>query len=351
MNFTYGIPHWISTSLIGRLQSGVPYTPRVNSDITGTGYANAQAYVFDPASTTDTTLAAGMRALLSGAPRAARDCIVRQLGTIAARNSCTPGWWSSLNVSMSPDPYRLHLGNRGRVTIILTNALAAADRLLHGASHLQGWGQPAVADPTLLTVRGFDATSNRFLYNVNPFFGSSAIYRNAFGAPFRLTLDASFQIGPDQETVSIGSYLRPRASDNTEVLNQSQIRTRLLGNNTGGMLDLILRQRDSLKLTPPQVDSLTKLNSSYLALRDTIYTELSKYLAARNGAYAGEEVRARWHDALAKVFYAQSDMLQSLYAVLTPEQRAKVPVGFTARLRMSREDLAIQLRTPMMSPP
>ena len=351
MNFTLAIPHWISTSLIGRLQSGVPYTPRVNSDITGTGYANAQAYVFDPASTADTVLAGGMRALLAGAPRAARDCLLSQMATIAGRNSCTPGWWSSLNVTMSPDSYRLHLGNRGRVTIILTNALAAADRVLHGANHLQGWGQPAVADPTLLTVRGFDAASNRFLYNVNPFFGSSAMYRNAFGAPFRLTLDASLQIGPDQETVSIGSYLRPRAFDNTAVLNQSQIRTRLLGNSAGGTLDVILRQRDSLKLTPQQVDSMTKLSSAYMTLRDTIYTELSKYLAARNGDYAGEEVRTRWHDALAKVFYAQNDMLQSLNAVLTPEQRRKLPIGFAARLKMTREDLAIQLRTPMISPP
>lgn len=135
------------------------------------------------------------------------------------------------------------------------------------------------------------------------------------------------------------------------MLNQSQIRTRLLGNSSGGILDLIFRQRDSLKFTPQQVDSMTKMNAAYLTLRDTVYTELSKYLAARNGNYAGEEVRARWHDALAKVFYAQNDMLQSLYAVLTPEPRARVPIGFAARLRMSREDLAIQLRTPMMTPP
>jgi hypothetical protein len=345
------VPRWAQVSLQGRLQSGVPYTPRVNSDITGTGYANAQAYVFDPVATSDTALAGGLRNLLSSAPRSARDCLVRQMGTIATRNSCTPGWWSSLNLSVSPDAYRLHLGNRGRVTLILTNALAAADVLLHGSSHLHGWGQPAVADPTLLTVRGFDSQAKRFLYNVNPFFGSSATYRNAFGAPFRLTLDASVQIGPDQETVGIGAYLRPRAGDNTAVLNQSQIRTRLLGNRAGGMLDALLRQRDSLKITPQQIDSMSKLSSAYETQRDTIYTELSKYLAARNGDYTGEEVRERWHDAMVQVYSAQVEMLQAIWAALTPDQRTKLPLGVAARLRNSRTELAWQLRSPLLSPP
>ena len=43
-----------------------------------------------------------------------------------------------------------------------------------GASGLHGWGTAATPDRTLYTVRGFDASTNRFLYTVNPRFGSTS---------------------------------------------------------------------------------------------------------------------------------------------------------------------------------
>jgi Spy/CpxP family protein refolding chaperone len=117
------------------------------------------------------------------------------------------------------------------------------------------------------------------------------------------------------------------------------------------MLDFMLRQRDSLKLTPAQVDSLNKLNGAYQMRRDTIYTQLSIYLASRHGEYAGEEVRQQWHDALVKVFVAQNDLTRAMADVLTPEQRNHMPLGMVARMRSSASDVELQFRTPMTSPP
>ena len=75
------------------------------------------------------------------------------------------------------------LGNRTTVRLSVGNALYAVDRLLHGADDLQGWGQAFVnPDATLLNVRGFDATTQRYVYDVNPRFGSIAASRAITGS-------------------------------------------------------------------------------------------------------------------------------------------------------------------------
>ena len=102
-----------------------------------------------------------MQALLASAPAAARDCLLKQTGVVAARNTCDGPWTQGLNVAIGPDPTRFGFGGRGSISLVITNALAAADQLLHGSNHLHYWGTPATPDATLLNVRGFDAASNR----------------------------------------------------------------------------------------------------------------------------------------------------------------------------------------------
>jgi hypothetical protein len=62
------------------------------SDINGDGIVNDRAFVFDPGSTSDTSVARGMQSLLLDGPRAARDCLGSQLGRIATKNSCVGPW-------------------------------------------------------------------------------------------------------------------------------------------------------------------------------------------------------------------------------------------------------------------
>src|SRR5207249_1877386 len=85
-------------SLLGRLTSGVPFTPLVGSDVNGDGARNDRALVFDPATTADTALANGMRALLGTASPGVRACLQSQAGRVAARNSCTGPWQPSLDL-------------------------------------------------------------------------------------------------------------------------------------------------------------------------------------------------------------------------------------------------------------
>lgn len=122
------------------------------------------------------------------------------------------------------------------------------------------------ADPTLLTVRGFDAASNQFVYTVNPQFGGSAQYRNTFRAPFRAHVDARVEIGPDRETQYLSSILRPRANEPGE-LNEQQIKARI--SRGFNPMDQFLVMKDSLKLSQAQVDSSDREAQSRGARRAT----------------------------------------------------------------------------------
>jgi hypothetical protein len=155
---------WGTLGVQARIQSGIPFTPIVTGDINGDGYStNDRAFVFDPSVVQDTALKRAMQRLLSEAPGNARRCLSRQIGTVASRNSCV-GPWSAplLNASIAPDAYRFGFGGRGSFQLLFTNILSGVDQLLHALSGIRGWGQLGFADPTLLTVRGFDAQKRQF---------------------------------------------------------------------------------------------------------------------------------------------------------------------------------------------
>src|SRR5206468_3728035 len=77
---TYPVSGALEVTALGRLTSGVPFTPLVGSDINADGARNDRAFVFDPATAADPSVATAMRALLATAPPAVRDCLRRQLG-------------------------------------------------------------------------------------------------------------------------------------------------------------------------------------------------------------------------------------------------------------------------------
>src|SRR6185503_11527346 len=132
-------------------RSGSPYTPVVTGDVNGDGYANDRAFIFDPSKTADTTIASGMRALLANGSTSARECLSKQLGTIAQRNSCQGPWTSQAGLSFSFNPVKVRLPQRATMTFQISNPLGAADVLLHGEDKLHGWGQSFVPTSSLLS--------------------------------------------------------------------------------------------------------------------------------------------------------------------------------------------------------
>jgi hypothetical protein len=279
-----------SISVWTRMQSGAPFSPLVGADINADGYSNDLAFVFDPAATRDSVLAAAMHHLLVAAARNARECLEAQLGQIARRNSCD-GVWSApmINVALSPDSYRLRLGNRGGIDLVLTNVFGALDRLLHGPSRLRGWGQFASADPVLLNVSGFDSQRNSFKYRVNDRFGRTLLLGPGYG----VTVNLRLELGPDRETQYIRAATRPQG---TRAPTAEILRERIAQH--ASPTDLILFARDSLKLRSTQVDSLAKIARRFATQRDTIVSALAEYLSQKDDrALLGSDVRERWHSA------------------------------------------------------
>src|SRR2546429_2940285 len=163
----YPVSDALEIGMIGRLVSGAPFTPMVGSDVNGDGARNDRAFLFDPATASDTAVADGMRALLTTAPAGVRRCLERQLGGVAGRNSCTGPWQPALDLQINWYPAWFGTDRRLTVSLLTVNLLGGLDEWWHGAAHRLGWGYATTPDPVLLYVRGFDPATPGFSDAVN----------------------------------------------------------------------------------------------------------------------------------------------------------------------------------------
>ncbi|HEY4218943.1 MAG TPA: carboxypeptidase-like regulatory domain-containing protein [Gemmatimonadaceae bacterium] len=337
-----------------RAQSGMAFTPLVSGDVNGDGYANDRAFVFNPAAASDPTVGTSMAQLIRSSSPNVKRCLERQEGAVAGRNSCTGPWSMPLmNLSISPDPYRFGFRNRGSVQLLVTNILSGLDQALHGSNKLHGWGQPAFSDPTLLTVRGFDPNTNSFKYAVNPLFGSTSQFRNTYRSPFMLTVDVKLEVGRDRETQYLTSLLQLRPTDG-DSLSLQQIKFRIA--RSFNPLDQIVAVKDSLSLTAAQVDSIKAIGQRFSVIRDSIVTDLARYLATRHGNYDGEQVRERWHAAGIASYTAYLKEVRLALALFTPAQRERAATvaqaaGFLRVEAISDADVRTMYRGAMASLP
>jgi hypothetical protein len=321
LTFSLSKPTWWTLTATARLSSGFAYTPLVGSDINGDGLANDRAFVFDPSLQRDSALAAGMTGLLAHAPGLARGCLRSQLQRIAGPSSCRGGWTANIgSVSLSLDPYRLHLGYRGSLSLYATNVLSGLDQLIHGSQHLQGWGQVEWPNPVLLNVRGFDPAQHAFQYTVNPLFGGTAAMQRVSLVPASVTVDFRFDVGPDKEA----EYLRTMFASlgRSELSDSAALKQRLLraASFLPGDVDRILDFKDSLKLRDDQIRALRGIAGDFHLRRDAAYSELAAFLASLHGDLEGPSVREHWHAAGARVLTALYDAGQAAHQVLAEEQ-------------------------------
>src|SRR5262249_20945812 len=117
----------VRISWVQRFQSGLPFTPIVAADVNGDGYINDRAFIVDPKQSADTALGSAMKALLAGSSSRVRECLDRQLGQLAGRNSCEGPWTSTAFMSMAFNPVRVRIPQRATVSFSIGNPLGAAD--------------------------------------------------------------------------------------------------------------------------------------------------------------------------------------------------------------------------------
>jgi hypothetical protein len=329
---TYNAFDFIRLGWYGSFRSGTPYTPVVAGDINGDGYFNDRAFVFDPAQTSDSALASGMRALLANGSSSARDCLKNQLREIAARNSCQGPWTTTANLTFSFNPVKVRMPQRANISFQLSNPLGAADVLMHGENKLHGWGQTFIPTNQLLFVRGFDPTTNRYKYEVNQRFGATALSQNATRLPVTLTAMLRVDVGPTRERQGLTQMLdRGRATGGQKV--PEMMYKAMYG--SGGVINpmaQILRQADTLELTSVQADSIAVLNRGYTIKLDSIWSPVTKYLASLPDKYDQDEAYDRYRIAREASVDALIKIAPAVKSLLTADQIRRIPTFVTPYL-------------------
>jgi hypothetical protein len=297
------------------VQSGVRFTPLVASDVNGDGLVNDRAFVFSNP---------GIQSLIASGPKSARECLRAALNTIAGENSCTAPWTTSMNARISYWRGLPRIGQRASVSLNIANPLAALDYAFHGQDKLRGWGSSANPDPWLLYVRGYDASQQRFLYEVNPRFGGTSPRSATLINPFRLTLDVRMDVGESVERQQVRRNLRANNGDVASRASADTIKNRFLTvsglNAPQDIYGHILYFKDSLALSAAQIAHLEEFRKPFRAVIDSMYTDLANYLAALPAHYdAGEPARRirETNDAAWRAMHGEG---RTITAVLSPAQ-------------------------------
>ncbi|AHG91903.1 hypothetical protein J421_4366 [Gemmatirosa kalamazoonensis] len=327
----YNLLNYAQISWTGQFRSGFRYTPMIAGDVNGDGYGNDRAFVVDPASplaAADPALAAGMRDLLANTSGDARDCLLRQAGHIAARNSCRGPWSSSASLGVTLDRARFRMPQRASVQFSLSNPLGAADLALHGSGHLRGWGQTASPDASLLYVRGFDPVARRYKYEVNQRFGATRPQFLTLRSPVSLTVTMKVDLGPTRERQSLLQNLNYGRVERGTRLSDASFRDMGRGSLPNPMSQ-VLRQQDSLALTSVQADSIASMNRRYTYRTDSLWTPVARWLAALPEHYRSDEAYDRYLAARRAQMDLLSQSMRLLRDLLTPEQRRKLPQSVT----------------------
>jgi hypothetical protein len=323
-NLGYNLLDAVRINWSGVFRSGSSYTPVVAGDINGDGYFNDRAFIYSPTTSADPTLADGMRQLLAGAPAATRDCLDKQSGKIASRNSCHGPWSSTASLVVTLDRAKFRMPSRANVQFSLSNPIGAADLAVNGSGHLKGWGQSVSPDPSLLYVRGFDPTTNRFKYEVNQRFGATRPDLVVLRSPVVLTTSMKFDFGAMRERQSLAQQLGIGRTLPGTRAPETLLRSAAV-NNLSNPMSVILRQQDSLRLTSVQADSIAAMNRRYNYRADSLWAPVTRYFMSLPEKYHEDEAFDRYRQAR----HAQVDMLLKIVPVLnellSAEQKRKLP--------------------------
>jgi hypothetical protein len=330
-----------SVALTARAQSGLPFTPVVAGDVNGDGLSNDRAFVFAP-NTGDAAVNAGMNELLSSASSRVKKCLTRQFGTVAGRNSCEGPWVATAAASLTLNPEKLGWDNRTTLTLNVSNPLAGVDELLHGSTHMQGWGQPAAPDPTLLRVRGYDPTTNAFKYEVNQRFGDTRFASSTVRLPFIVSVEARVRLGGDVDHQGLANIIGPGRTRRGEKRTTQQIRVLLL-QSIFSPIQSILQVKDSLSvLSQQQIDRLTQLQRRLIAKQDSIWAPTVKYMETLPANYNLDEAVELVRPARMAAYDAMLDAMVEAKKILTPEQIEDFPPA----LRSSFDIETLKTRRP-----
>lgn len=311
-----------SITASGVLQSGVPFTPIVASDVNGDGFRNDRAFILPSAG--------------------GFDCVRDQVGRPARSNSCEGPWSFRLNAQFTKNVSFSRFGRWAQIGIAFANPLGGLDQLLHGREQLRGWGAIPYADPVLYSVKGFDPASQKFSYVLNPGFGSGRYGSNT--APFRITLDARFHLGQPVPQQQLQKWLMPGRGKPGTKLGVEDLKKRY-ARNVNDPYRQIIQESDSLLLSREQSDSLAVVHARYLQRMDSLWTSLAEKLAVLPNNFDSKAALIVQEKAVDEAWeLTRTDIKSTLGKILSPIQLAMLP-GAALWLYNSDPAKPIQART------
>ncbi|HEY4215599.1 MAG TPA: carboxypeptidase-like regulatory domain-containing protein [Gemmatimonadaceae bacterium] len=313
-----------------QLMSGQHYTPMVAGDVNGDGMQNDRAFIMDPSKVADASEATAMRSLLANTTPSVRDCLMRQLNTLAARGSCQTPWTASGALLLTFNPEKVGLPKRATVTLTVQNPFALADVALHGSNDLRGWGERIPPDQNLLFVRGFDPTTRQFKYDVNQRFGSTRPQQSSVYASPTVSLGISIDIGVPRERQVLTQGLNLGRTSTGTVTKLPAFRLAAVGLSTiPNPIQMVLAQSDSLKLSRVQADSLAMLNASFTTFADSVWLPVGRELAALPNDYSSGDAYELYVTAREQTIDYLLTLVPHVKELLTPAQRRKLPALVT----------------------
>lgn len=310
--------------------SGPRFTPLVASDINGDGMVNDRAFVFDPNKGRD-SLATAMRTLLATGAPAARACLSKQIGQLAARASCQAPWTVGNAMQLKFNPAKIGLPKRATVALTVANPLGILDLALHGGAGTRGWGQQIPPDENLLYVRGFDPTTRAFVYEVNQRFGSTRPSESTTHTLPFVSLQVSIDVGVPRERQLLTQRLdvgRTREGTRATTETMKNFATSVIPNP----MAMVLTQQEELKLTRAQADSLATLSYKFSVFADSVWTPVADYFVTLPDAYSRSEAYARYVSARERTIDYLMTLVPSVNSVLTGTQRRQLPLQIASYL-------------------
>jgi hypothetical protein len=334
-NIVTTVTHPLSSSFeitaIGRLTSGSPFTPLVSADINGDGSRNDRAFVFNPATAADPDVAAAMAKLLATKGNPAASCLASQLGQLSSRNSCFGAWQPGFDLQLNWRPTAFKLDRRLTFSLVTANLIGGIDQAIHGSNNLRGWGSFSQPDNTLLYVRGFDASTNAYKYEVNERFGAVRGNQTGIRLPFQVGFNIRYTLGPDQTRDRLRAVFGGAPGQRLTGAGIAAGVGRFFPN----VPQQIIEARDSVGLTDAEVARLQVLADSIKVQVDSL-TEKARLVVEKEG---GNPDPAVLFGVKLRPFFEKGGQLRTAgtngaKAILTEEQwkrvpdRIKTPQGF-----------------------
>jgi hypothetical protein len=221
--------------------------------------------------------------------------------------------------------------NRASVQLSVSNPFGAADLALHGSNNLHGWGMNPFPNQSLLYVRGFDAATNQYRYEVNQRFGATRPQTVTLRNPVVLTATIRYDLGASREEQRLTQQLDYGRTQPGSRYPESLYRA-IATSSLPNPMSYLLALQDSLSLTSVQADSIASVNRRYNYQVDSIWGPVSHYFTELPVAYDTDEAWDRYLDARG----AQIDLLSKLAPVvnglLNSDQRRKVPASIQSGL-------------------